>query len=67
MLVFDAVRGDGDEPWLVQSTSLTAGAGADADLVLTFPVASKGSLGCGAVWGHLSSSGFGPLMVNAAF
>lgn len=24
VLVFDAVRGDGDEPWLVQSISLDA-------------------------------------------
>lgn len=52
VLAFDAGREDGDEPWP------SAGPRAEANLLLTFPVASKGLPGCGAIWRHLKFQWF---------
>lgn len=41
-----------------QGSPLSAGPGAEADLLLTFPVASKGLPRCGAVWGLLNFQWF---------
>lgn len=55
VLVFDAVRGDGDEPRAPLSVQ---DQGLGQICFSLFPVASKGLPRCGAVWGHLKFQWF---------